>query len=101
MENWNYAHPASLGMTAQEYPYNFQLGAGHNHFDDRIPGLTISDTGPSEENQRARLHRWLEFMEAGSWADIPLPSKKNAASSKNGASKRNGAAKRTETAPSS
>ena len=26
MENWNYAHPASLGMVAQRFPYNFQLG---------------------------------------------------------------------------
>ena len=75
MENWNYAHPASLGMTAQEYPYNFQLGAGHNHFDERVPGITISDKGPSEQNQRARLGRWLDFMEAASWADIRMPKK--------------------------
>ena len=75
MENWNYAHPASLGMTAQQYPYNFQLGAGHDHFDDRVPGVTIGDRGPSEENQRARLHRWLDFMEAASWDDIRMPKK--------------------------
>jgi hypothetical protein len=75
MENWNYAHPASLGATAQQYPYNFQLGVGHNHTDDRVPGIVIGDKGPSEENQRARLRRWLDFMEAGSWADIRMPSK--------------------------
>jgi phenylpropionate dioxygenase-like ring-hydroxylating dioxygenase large terminal subunit len=76
MENWNYAHPASLGVTAQQYPYNFQLGAGHNHTDDRAPGIVISDRGPSEENQRARLRRWLDFMEAPTWADIRMPEKK-------------------------
>ena len=76
MENWNYAHPASLGMMAQRYPYNFQLGLHHNHFDERVPGVTIGDRGPSEENQRARLRRWVEFMEAGSWDDI-FPIRKN------------------------
>ena len=76
MENWNYAHPASLGIIAQQYPYNFQLGLHHNHHDDRIPGVTIGDRGPSEENQRARLRRWVEFMEAGSWDDI-FPVRKN------------------------
>jgi hypothetical protein len=77
MENWNYAHPASLGVTAQQYAYNFQLGLGHNHFNDQVPGVTISDRGPSEENQRARMRRWLDFMEAGSWADIPMPKAEN------------------------
>ena len=70
MENWNYAHPASLGIIAQRNPYNFQLGVGHTHTDDRLPGITIGDREPSEENQRARLSRWLQFMEAGSWDDI-------------------------------
>jgi nitrite reductase/ring-hydroxylating ferredoxin subunit len=81
MENWNYAHPASLGITAQEYPYNFQLGLHHNHTDDRIPGITIGDKGPSEENQRARLRRWVAFMEAGSWDDLyPVKKGSNGAS---------------------
>jgi hypothetical protein len=78
MENWNYAHPASLGITAQQHPYNFQLGVGHNHTDDRVPGITISDKGPSEENQRARLRRWLDFMEAGSWDELyPVRQKRD------------------------
>jgi len=87
MENWNYAHPASLGLTAQQYPYNFQLGAGHNHTDDRVPGIIIGDKGPSEQNQRTRLGRWLQFMEATSWGNIPMPKK-----GENGHSNGNGTA---------
>ena len=89
MENWNYAHPASLGLIAQRYPYNMALGVGHNHTDDRVPGVTIGDKGPSEENQRARVRRWVEFMEAASWDDIyPLnkTKKSNGSSHKNGKS---------------
>ncbi|MEX2598969.1 MAG: aromatic ring-hydroxylating dioxygenase subunit alpha [Dehalococcoidia bacterium] len=86
MENWNYAHPASLGIIAQRHPYNFQLGVGHNHSDDRAPGVTIADKNPSEENQRARLQRWVAFMEAGSWDEL-YPVKKSGngtGASKNG-----------------
>ncbi len=86
MENWNYAHPASLGIIAQKYPYSFHLGLGHNHTDERIPGVTIGDKGPSELNQRSRLTRWVEFMEAKSWDEIyPVSPTKN--SSKNGRKK--------------
>ncbi len=77
MENWNYAFPASLGPMAQRLPYNFQMGLGHAHTDDRVPGMTLNYR-IAEENQRARLRRWLDFMEAGSWDDLyPVRPKKN------------------------
>ena len=75
MENWNYAFPASLGAMARRLPYNFQMGLGHSFSDERVPGITLNNR-TAEENQRSRLHRWLEFMEAGSWDDIyPLKQK--------------------------
>ncbi|MPZ15350.1 MAG: Rieske 2Fe-2S domain-containing protein [Chloroflexi bacterium] len=69
MENWNYASRASLGTIARRLPYNFQMGLGHAFSDDRVPGITLNNR-TAEENQRARLRRWVEFMEAGSWDDI-------------------------------
>jgi len=77
MENWNYAFPASLGTIAQRLPYNFTMGLGHDYKDDRMPGMTFNYR-IAEENQRSRLRRWVEFMEASSWDDIyPLNAKKN------------------------
>ncbi|HEV7664094.1 MAG TPA: hypothetical protein VGQ62_11205, partial [Chloroflexota bacterium] len=69
MENWNYAFPASLGTIAQRLPYNFQMGVGHAHTDDRVPGITLNYR-IAEENQRSRLSRWLQFMQAGSWDEL-------------------------------
>ena len=74
MENSNYAFPARLGTIAQRLPYNFQMGVGHAHTDDRVPGMTLNYE-IAEENQRSRLRRWLAFMEAGSWDDL-YPNKK-------------------------
>jgi phenylpropionate dioxygenase-like ring-hydroxylating dioxygenase large terminal subunit len=74
MENWNYAFPASLGHIAQRLPYNFQMGLGHTHFDERVPGITLNYR-IAEENQRSRLKRWVAFMEAGSWDEL-YPLKK-------------------------
>ena len=75
MENWNYAYPASKGAVAQTLDYPFLQGLGKAHEDERIPGFMILDTNQGEENQRNRLRRWLEFMEAKSWDDI-YPVKK-------------------------
>ncbi|MPZ13845.1 MAG: Rieske 2Fe-2S domain-containing protein [Chloroflexi bacterium] len=69
MENWNYAYPASLGTVARRLDYNFQNGVGHAYADDRVPGFTLNYR-IGEENQRSRLRRWLDFMEAGSWDEL-------------------------------
>lgn len=75
MENWNYAHAASSGTIAQRLPYNFQQGLGHAHTDPAAPGMTLNYE-IAEENQRSRLQRWLEFMEADSWDDL-YPAKQS------------------------
>ena len=69
MENWNYAFPSSLGTIAQRLPYNFEMGIGRSHKDDRMPTFSMKE-GPSEEPARARFSRWLAFMEAKSWDDL-------------------------------
>ena len=76
MENWNCAFPASMGTIAQRLPYNFEMGRGHGHTDERMPGMTLNYR-ISEEPARARFRRWLDFMEAGSWDDLyPVKKKK-------------------------
>ena len=70
MENWNYAHPASKGAMAQKLDYPFIQGLGKAVDDPRAPGFVRLETTMGEENQRNRLSKWLEFMEAGSWDDI-------------------------------
>jgi hypothetical protein len=69
MENWNYASAASSGTIARRLPYPFKAGLGYDHTDDRVPGMTLN-RGIAEENQRSRLYRWLDFMEAGSWDEL-------------------------------
>ena len=69
MENWNYAMEASSGTIARRLDYPFQSGIGHDYTDDRVPGMTVNLLS-AEENQRSRLRRWTEFMEAGSWDDL-------------------------------
>jgi nitrite reductase/ring-hydroxylating ferredoxin subunit len=68
MENWNYATPASKGTIARRYPYNYQMGLGHEYED---PSLAPGRLGSmrNEHGQRNRFARWLELMEAKSWAD--------------------------------
>lgn len=53
------------------------MGLGHDFKDERFPGMTFTYR-IAEANQRARLRRWIEFMEASSWDDIyPVHPKKN------------------------
>lgn len=55
--------------------YPFVQGLGHAIPDERAPGFVTLPSTLGEENQRARMGRWLEFMEAGSWDNI-FPIKK-------------------------
>ena len=70
MENWNYAYPASMGAVAQTLDYPFLQGMGKATPNERYPGFVTIDHTYAEENQRQRLRRWLEFMEAPSWDDL-------------------------------
>jgi hypothetical protein len=69
MENWNYATPASKGTIARRYPYNYQMGLGHEYVDPSIaPGRLTPHR--AEQGQRNRFARWLEFMQANNWGDM-------------------------------
>ena len=68
MENWNYAYAASKGTIARRYPYNYQMGIENEILDVPIPGTVTQVL--SEENQRCRFQRWMDFMEAPDWNAI-------------------------------
>jgi phenylpropionate dioxygenase-like ring-hydroxylating dioxygenase large terminal subunit len=77
MENWNYAHAASRGAIARQYPYNYEMGLGRatESFEDhglKLPGriLDVTQANASENNQRGFYGRWRQFMEAESWEDL-------------------------------
>lgn len=69
MENWNYATAASRGTIARRHPYNYRMGLGHEYEDPTIAPGRLSYRR-SEQGQRNRFARWLEFMEARSWSEI-------------------------------
>ncbi len=80
MENWNYAHKASRGTIARQYPYNYEMGLGRarRDFEDhglKLPGAIsdVTQANASEHNQRGFYTRWRQFMEAESWTGL-LPS---------------------------
>src|SRR5207249_2945301 len=56
MENWNYAHKASRGTIARQYPYNYEMGLGRatRAFEDhglKLPGA-ISDVTQANARER-------------------------------------------------
>ncbi len=69
MENWNYASEASKGVIARRHPYNYQMALGRENANDVVPGLVTDDY--NEQNQRGMYRRWLAFMEAETWHDLP------------------------------
>ena len=75
MENWNYAYPASKGRWPRPSTTRSSRRWARRAETSACPGFHTIGTTMAEENQRARLRRWLEFMEAGSWDDI-FPVKK-------------------------
>ncbi|PYM18958.1 MAG: hypothetical protein DMD81_04740 [Candidatus Rokuibacteriota bacterium] len=80
MENWNYAHAASRGTIARQYPYNYEMGLGRatQSFEDHglaFPGVIcdVTNANASESNQRGFYGRWSQFMEARSWTELMPP----------------------------
>jgi phenylpropionate dioxygenase-like ring-hydroxylating dioxygenase large terminal subunit len=70
MENWNYVYPASRGVTARQYDYNFANGFGRGKLREEVPGVVVFNDNRTEEAHRARFSRWLAFMEAKSWDEL-------------------------------
>jgi hypothetical protein len=71
MDNWRGVTEASLSPLARKYTQDLSMGVGHAGSHADYPGL-VSERYVSEHNQRQFYRHWEAFMNAGSWADIPL-----------------------------
>src|SRR5262249_62403699 len=71
IDNGRRVRPASRSRIARQYPQELSMGIGHAGPHPDYPGL-VSERYISENNQRHFYLRWQEFMNAESWADIPL-----------------------------
>ena len=67
MENWGYAHQGARGTIARRYPFNYEMGLGHERRSWPVPWLggdVYATEDVSEQNQRAFYGRWAELMGA-------------------------------------
>jgi len=71
IDNWRSVTESSRSPIARRTGQLLTMGAGHSGRHDIWPG-DVSERYISENNQRNFYRRWLEFMNADSWADIPL-----------------------------
>jgi phenylpropionate dioxygenase-like ring-hydroxylating dioxygenase large terminal subunit len=71
MDNWGQVTEASKSMIGRRYPAVLSMGAGHAGPHEEWPGR-LSERYISENNQRGYYQRWMEFMNADSWADIHI-----------------------------
>ena len=71
VDNWRQVTAASTSRLGRRYPQDLSMGLGHAGPHPDYPGL-VSERYISENNQRLFYQRWEEFMNAESWADIPL-----------------------------
>ncbi len=66
MENWAYAHEGARGTIARRYPYNYEMGLGHERKSWPVPwlgGEVYTTEDVSEQNQRAFYARWAALMD--------------------------------------
>ena len=71
-DNWIQMTQSGLSPKGRKIPSNLSMGKGRwTNTDPRFPGI-VSDGYISENNQRNFYSRWQEFMNAGSWKDIPV-----------------------------
>ena len=70
-DNWMQCVLAGRSTTGRRYPQVLSMGIGHEITHPLMPGTAVPS--PTEHLQRVGYRRWQEFMEADSWADIPIP----------------------------
>ena len=71
VDNWRQVTGASTSRLGRRHPQDLSMGIGHAGLHPDYPGF-VSERYISENNQRLFYRRWEEFMNAESWADIPL-----------------------------
>ena len=71
VDNWRQVTEASTSRLVRQIPQDLSMGVGHAGPHPDYPGV-VSERYISENNQRLFYQRWEQFMNADSWADIPL-----------------------------
>ena len=71
IDNWRQVTESAKSPLARRYAQQVSMGIGHAGDHDTYPGV-VAERYISESNQRHFYHRWEEFMNAESWADIPI-----------------------------
>jgi len=71
VDNWRQVTEASTSRLRRRHPQELSMSLGHSGAHPDYPGM-VSERYISENNQRLFYRRWEEFMNAESWADIPL-----------------------------
>ena len=71
VDNWRQVTEAGASAVARRHRQDLSMGLGHAGPHPDYPGI-VSERYVSENNQRLFYRRWQEFMNAASWADIPL-----------------------------
>ena len=71
LDNWIQMTGSGRTPMARKHRHQLSMGVGHVNRDSEYPGL-VSERYISENNQRNFYNRWQEFMNAESWADIPI-----------------------------
>ena len=71
IDNWRQVTAAGRSRLGRRHAQDLSMGLGHAGAHPDYPGL-VSERYISENNQRLFYRRWEEFMNAESWADIPL-----------------------------
>ncbi len=71
VDNWRQVTAASKSRLRRRISQDLSMGLGHAGAHPEYPGV-VSERYISENNQRLFYRRWEEFMNAKSWADIPI-----------------------------
>jgi phenylpropionate dioxygenase-like ring-hydroxylating dioxygenase large terminal subunit len=71
VDNWRQVTESSISQFERQFPQDLSMGVGHAGAHPTYPGI-VSERYISESNQRLFYQRWEQFMNAESWADIPL-----------------------------
>jgi len=71
MDNWRNAAEAGRSTIARKYRQNIAMGIGHEQPHQDLPGSVVPRMH-AEVAQRGMYNRWQQFMNAESWADIPI-----------------------------
>ena len=71
-DNWNLCVASAKSVIGRRYSQILSMGLGHAEEQDILPGCYRSPSNVNEDRQRGLYTWWQEFMDAESWADIPV-----------------------------